>query len=422
MSTGGDLLRLDSREIEMASVAGKTGKVSFIEKLLLRKFLNTIGNPPVRFVLWDGSEVYYASAANSVGRIVFHNRKSFLNMLFNPNLKFGDGYSDGSIEVQGNFIKCLETLIRAAPREVDIGFVGRILRYLPNGRANTICGSRENIFRHYDIGNDFYKLWLDEKLVYTCAYYRSPSDSLEAAQLAKMHHVCKKLRLKPGDHVVEAGCGWGALARHMVRYYGVTVRAYNISHEQIRYARECAKAEGLDDRVEYIEDDYRNITGEYDVFVSVGMLEHVGSENYKTLGEVINRILNEDGRGLIHSVGRNKQLPIGEWVEKRIFPGSYVPSLCQMLDIFEPHSFSVLDVENLRLHYARTLRDWLERFDEVSDVVEDMYDASFVRTWRLYLGGCSAAFASGDMQLFQVLFSRERNNDISWTRAHLYHD
>ncbi len=412
---------MDSIETELASGAGKTGEVSSVERLLLRSFLNKIGNPPVRFVLWDGAEVY-ASAVSSVGRIVFHNRKSFLNMLLNPNLAFGDGYSDGSIEVEGDFIQCLETLIRAVPREVDMGLAGRVLRYLPNGRANSIGGSRENIYRHYDIGNDFYKLWLDKELVYTCAYYTSPSETLEAAQLAKMHHVCKKLRLKPGELVVEAGCGWGALARHMARHYGVKVRAYNISHEQVSYAQERARAEGLDEQVEYIEDDYRNITGEYDVFVSVGMLEHVGRENYKTLGGVIDRGLKGDGRGLIHSVGRDKPLPIGEWIGRRIFPGSYVPSLCQMLDIFEPHAFSVLDVENLRLHYAKTLRDWLERFDAASDVVEDMYDASFVRAWRLYLGGCSAAFASGDLQLFQVLFNRERNSDVPWTRDHLYRD
>ncbi|MDQ7011325.1 MAG: cyclopropane-fatty-acyl-phospholipid synthase family protein, partial [Mariprofundaceae bacterium] len=225
-----------------------------------------------------------------------------------------------------------------------------------------------------------------------------------------------------GETVVEAGCGLGALARHMVRHYGVKVRAYNISHEQIKYAQERARAEGLDDRVEYIEDDYRNITGEYDVFASVGLLEHVGPENYRTLGAVIDRSLKENGRGLIHSVARHCEQPMGEWIEKRIFPGSYVPSLRQMMDIFEPYAFSVLDVENLRLHYARTLREWLQRFDRARETIEQMYDATFVRAWRLYLGGCSASFASGDLQLLQVLFARQRCNDVPWTRAYLYQD
>ena len=141
---------------------------------------------------------------------------------------------------------------------------------------NSRRGSRNNIHRHYDLGNDFYKLWLDEQLLYTCAYFPTPSSTLEHAQIAKMDHVCRKLRLQPGETVVEAGCGWGALALHMARKYGVSVKAYNVSHEQIAFARERARAEGLSDRVEYIEDDYRAITGKFDVFVSVGMLEHVG--------------------------------------------------------------------------------------------------------------------------------------------------
>lgn len=399
----------------------QSGRATSAEKMAFRKLLSIIGNPPIRFTLWDGSD-FYASDSEPVGRILIHDRKSFLNMLLSPNLKFGDGYSTGSIDVEGDFIECLKTLILAVPREVDMGVIGRLQQFFPNTHASSLSSSRDNIYRHYDIGNDFYKLWLDNEMVYTCAYYTSDSATLEEAQLAKMDHVCRKLRLKPGDQVVEAGCGWGALARHMVRHYGVKVRAFNISREQIRYAQECAKAEGLDDRIEYIEDDYRNITGQYDVFVSVGMLEHVGSENYATLGKVIDRCLKKNGRGLIHSVGRNSQEPVSEWVEKRIFPGSYVPTLRQMMDVFEPSSFSILDVENLRLHYARTLRDWLNRFDAASDEVEQMYDASFVRAWRLYLGGCSASFSSGNLQLFQLLFTREHNNDIPWTRDYLYHD
>ena len=405
----------------VATKTGQSGRVTAVERLAFKKLLNTIGNPPIRFSLWDGSD-FYASDSEPVGRVLVHDRKSFLNMLLNPNLGFGDGYSTGSIDVKGDFIECLKTLIQAVPRKVDMGIIGKIQGFFPNTCSNSLSDSRDNIFRHYDMGNDFYKLWLDEELVYTCAYYTSDTATLESAQLAKMDHVCRKLRLNPGDRVVEAGCGWGALARHMVRHYGVKVRAFNISHEQIKYAQECARAEGLEDRVEYIEDDYRNITGQYDVFVSVGMLEHVGSENYVMLGEVIDRILKENGRGLIHSVGRNSQQPIGEWVKRRIFPGSYVPTLRQMMDVFEPSSFSVLDVENLRLHYARTLLDWLNRFDAVSDEVEQMYGAPFVRAWRLYLGGCSASFSCGNLQLFQLLFTRARNNDIPWTRDHLYHD
>ena len=156
-----------------------------------------------------------------------------------------------------------------------------MLRFVNRPRGNGERQSRENIQHHYDIGNDFYRLWLDEQLVYTCAYFPDPSASLEEAQIAKMDHVCRKLELRPGERVIEAGCGWGALALHMARHYGVQVRAYNISRSQLAYARERARTEGLADRVELIEGDYREISGGCDVFVSVGMLEHVGRGHYR---------------------------------------------------------------------------------------------------------------------------------------------
>ena len=257
-------------------------------------------------------------------------------------------------------------------------------------------------------------------MVYTCAYFPSQTATLEEAQNAKLDHVCRKLGLKPGESVVEAGCGWGALALHMARHYGVTVKAYNISKEQIAYARERAHAEALDQQVEFIEDDYRNIRGEFDAFVSVGMLEHVGTEHYPELGAVIDRSLKENGRGLIHSIGRDYPRPMDAWTERHIFPGACPPSLSQMMQIFEPHGFSVLDVENLRLHYARTLEHWLERYDAAGERVRKCSIRTFVRTWRLYLAGSIAAFRPGDMQLFQVSFTRSGHNQIPWTRQHLY--
>jgi cyclopropane-fatty-acyl-phospholipid synthase len=303
------------------------------------------------------------------------------------------------------------------------GFAQRRLRRARyRARANSLNGSRHNIHHHYDIGNDFYRLWLDDQMQYTCAYFPTPDASLEQAQIAKMDHVCRKLWLKPGDTVVEAGCGWGSLARHMARHYGVTVRAYNISAEQIRYARERARAEGLDGQVEYVEDDYRNIDGRYDAFVSVGMLEHVGTDNYGTLGEMIHRCLKDHGRGLLHSIGRNKAAPMNAWIEKRIFPGAYPPSLKEMLEVLEPGGFSALDVENLRLHYAKTLEHWLWRYEKAADRVREMFDESFLRAWRLYLSGSLAAFTSADLQLFQLTFARYNSIAIPWNRAYLYRD
>ncbi|MGH8246034.1 MAG: class I SAM-dependent methyltransferase, partial [Gammaproteobacteria bacterium] len=287
---------------------------------------------------------------------------------------------------------------------------------------NTLADSKQNIHYHYDIGNAFYRLWLDEDMVYTCAYFADAGMTLEQAQKAKLDLVCRKLGLRPGLHVAEAGCGWGSLALHMAGQYGVTVKAYNISREQVAYARNRAAAAGLADRIEFIEDDYRNLRGDFDAFVSVGMLEHVGTENYSVLGSVIDRCLKDEGRGLIHSIGRNRAMPMNSWTGKRIFPGSYAPSLREMMDVLEPGGFSVLDVENLRLHYAHTLVKWLERFEEKHEQVRKLYDDAFVRCWRLYLASSAAAFLAGNLQLFQVVFARFSNNAIPLTRAHLYRD
>ncbi len=341
--------------------------------------------------------------------------------MMNPDLGFGDGYSDGRIELEGDLIAFLEAVFRAPRAPAYVEFVRRCLmgwRLRPS--ANSLKRSRHNISHHYDLGNDFYKLWLDEQMLYTCAYFPTPDATLEEAQAAKMDHVSRKVWLRPGETVVEAGCGWGALALHMAKHYGVQVKAFNISREQIRYARERARAEGMDGRVEYVEDDYRNISGRFDAFVSVGMLEHVGTDHYRELGGVIRRSLKPEGRGLVHSIGRNFPEPTSPWLEKRIFPGSYMPSLSDMMAVFEPCDFSVLDVENLRLHYAKTLEHWRRRFEAHTDRIEQMFDKRLVRAYRFYLAASQASFTAGPMQLFQVVFAPAASNAIPWTRAHVY--
>ncbi|MFL6622799.1 MAG: class I SAM-dependent methyltransferase [Sulfurifustaceae bacterium] len=394
---------------------------SAIDRWLADKALSLVGNPSVALVLWDGDEVRLPGATPT-RRAHIRDRAAFYRLLSNPSLHFGDLYSVGRVDVEGDLVEFLVAAYEGMADNRGSGWLRRLNAFLtPQPRANTLSGSRANIHHHYDLGNAFYELWLDrEYQQYTCAYYPETTLTLEEAQRAKMEHVCRKLELKPGDRVVEAGCGWGGLARYMARHHGVRVRAYNISHEQVAYARARAQAEGLADRVEYVEDDYRTISGEYDKFVSVGMLEHVGPDNYAELGAVINRALAPNGRGLIHTIGRNKPELMNAWIEKRIFPGAYPPTLREMMQIFEPYRFSVLDVENLRLHYAQTLRHWLERYEAHAEQVQKMFDHSFVRAWRLYLAGSIAAFLAGSLQLFQVVFARSRDNTIPRSRVHLY--
>jgi cyclopropane-fatty-acyl-phospholipid synthase len=388
------------------------------EKWLLNKLLTLIGSPPVRFVLWDGQEIVRSAAP--VASILIRDRGALLKLVANPDLQFGEMYCAGRIEVAGSLVEFLEALYTARPNSGPGGLRRTLLNWANRPRPNDLLHARNNIHHHYDIGNDFYRLWLDEQMLYTCAYFTNLDETLEQAQIAKMDHICRKLELKPGQRVVEAGCGWGALALHMAKHYGVEVKAYNIAREQLAYAREMAQRAGLSQQIEYIEGDFREIASECDAFVSVGMLEHVGLAHYPALGAVIDRCLSPVGRGLIHTIGTNRPTPLNPWIERHIFPGAYPPSLCEMMQVFEPKNFSVLDVENLRLHYAKTLEHWLQRFETAIPQVTKMADESFVRTWRLYLAGSLGAFSTGELQLFQVVFARGNDNDIPWTRDFLY--
>jgi cyclopropane-fatty-acyl-phospholipid synthase len=381
-----------------------------LDRWALAQIQRKVESAPIRFVLWDGFE-QPSTAGSAVATILFKNRRALFGWVWDPELNFGEAYMSGAVEVRGNLVTALEEIYRALGASTNRPW------WLWK-KSNDATAARENVHSHYDLGNEFYRLWLDREMLYTCAYFPTPHVTLEAAQIAKMDRVCRKLQLQPGERVIEAGCGWGAFALFMAKHYGVTVRAFNISGEQIAYARNRARDEGLVDRVEFVEDDYRHVSGACDVFVSLGMLEHVGLPDFPTLGRVMDRVLTDQGRGLLHFIGRNQPSPLNPWIRKRIFPGAYPPTLREVCEgVLEPQAFSVLDVENLRLHYARTLACWLERFENSADQVSAIFDDTFVRAWRLYLAGSEAAFTTGWMQLFQVLFARGGSNAIPWTRA-----
>jgi cyclopropane-fatty-acyl-phospholipid synthase len=381
-----------------------------LDQWALARIQSTVASAPIQFELWDGFALK-SVAGPPVGSIRFKNRQALLGWVWDPDLNFGEAYMSGTVEIHGDLVAILETIYRA------LG-LARPRSWWLWQPSNDARAAKDNVHHHYDLGNDFYRLWLDREMVYTCAYFPTPAVTLEDAQLAKMDLVCRKLHLKPGERVIEAGCGWGSLAVFMAKHYGVTVRAFNISAEQIAYARCRAGSEGLSDRVEFVEDDYRNVRGPCDVFVSVGMLEHVGAPDYSTLGRVIDGSLSGHGRGLLHFIGRDQPSALNPWIRKRIFPGAYAPTLCEVFErVLEPHAFSVLDVENLRLHYAKTLAIWRQRFDASARQVAAMFDEPFVRAWELYLAGSQAAFSTGSMQLFQVVFARGASNAVPWTRV-----
>jgi cyclopropane-fatty-acyl-phospholipid synthase len=398
-----------------------SSRCSALEKRLLTLLLQNIGEVPVRLVLGSGTAV---SCPDGNPQFTFWIRdiRTLAHLLIDPEIGFGDAWSDGRIRLTGNLVDFLEAVYESMLPiwKRQERYARPISRWLAARQHNTLEGSRRNIYSHYDLGNDFYRLWLDPHLVYTCAYFPSPDVSLEAAQAAKMDYICRKLQLQPGDTVVEAGCGWGALAIHMAQNYGVRVKAFNISREQIRHARQRAQDENLTGLIEFIEDDYRNASGGFDAFVSVGMLEHVGRENYADLGSVVHRLIGDRGRGLLHFIGRSQRGDFSRWIRKRIFPGAHAPTLREALEVLEPYGYFVRDIEDLRPHYAMTLEHWLDRFDRNAQAITGMYGPEFERAWRLYLAGSIAGFRTGSLQLFQIVFTGARFERVPWTRAGLY--
>jgi cyclopropane-fatty-acyl-phospholipid synthase len=399
----------------------KRGALGPLARSAARALLRTVPDAPIALVLPSG-DVIAAPHAQPRTRLVFRDTAALLGVLGpRADVHFGDAYAAGRIDVEGDLLDLLIPAFERGKRGGPLGRVDASWTRLTR-RRNSLRRSRANVHHHYDLGNDFYALWLDRRMVYTCAYFAKPGMDLEEAQLAKMEHVARKLRLRPDERVTEAGCGWGSLAIHLARHHGVRVRAFNISEEQMAWARERVRAEGLEGRVELVLDDYRNAGGPCDAFVSIGMLEHVGPEHYADLARVIDRAIGPSGRGLLHFIGRHRPAPFNAWVERRIFPGAHAPTLREVADVLEPADVAIADVENLRPHYAHTLEHWLGRFEARCDEVRRRFGEEFVRIWRLYLAGSIASFRTGSLQLYQVLFTRASDDRLPWTRADLYTD
>jgi cyclopropane-fatty-acyl-phospholipid synthase len=395
-----------------------TSPATALDRWCLGRLADVSSGVPVRFVLWDGTAIGPPGAERFTIRL--GDRRTLWRVVREPDLGFGEAYTDGRLEVEGDFAALVDAVALAFQRRRRS--MSPVARRLASLAGASVAVARRNARHHYDLGNDFYRLWLDDDLVYTCAYFPTPDATLEEAQRAKLEHVCRKLQLKAGQRVIEAGCGWGALARHMAREHGTTVRAWNVSVEQVREARARAEAEGLSGRAAFVEDDWRHIDGACDVFVSVGMLEHVGPKRYRELGDLIDRCLDpRHGRGLLHFIGRDVPAAGSRWTARHIFPGFYLPTLREVLaGVLEPHGFSVVDVENLRGHYALTLRHWQTRFERVVPRITAEFGERFTRMWRYYLAGAHAGFAAGYLQLFQVTFARETANAAPETRAEWY--
>ena len=345
------------------------------------------------------------------------------------SLGFGEAYTRGDIDVDGDLfaLVLLSFELQGGPLR---GTFWQRLRYALgfSARSNTIGRAKKNIAAHYDLANSFYELWLDTEMQYTCAYFNKPTDTLEAAQRQKMELVCRKLRLQPGEFVVEAGCGWGGLALHMARNYGVRVKSFNISQEQIAFARDKAKRLGIGtDQVEYVLDDYRNIPNyvtSCDKFASICMLEHVGRESYAAFHRLVAKVLRKPGLAMLQFISRTNPSPISNpWLEQYVFPGYYNPSLGEIVSPLEAEhqQLHLVDVENMRYHYALTLHHWLDRLERNAEHIRAEWGERVLRTFRLYLSGGLADFSSGAGTLvYQMLLSHGFDNAAPLTRHHFY--
>jgi cyclopropane-fatty-acyl-phospholipid synthase len=331
-----------------------------------------------------------------------------------PRVAAGEAYMDGRLTFdEGDFL-ALMGIIGANGRFEDGGRGGPFFPRLKRLRAflaarNEEARARRNVAHHYDIGNALYRLFLDDDLQYSCAYFTDPANGLEHAQADKKAHIAAKLHLRPGQRVLDIGCGWGGLALYLNRHYGVEVLGVTLSEEQLALARGRAAAAGVADEVRFELRDYRRVQGEFDRIVSVGMFEHVGARHYRDFFRHCRRLLARDGVMLLHTIGRFSEPSAGDpFADKYIFPGYHLPNLSQILQASEPARLLAADVETLRLHYAFTLRHWLRNCEEHRDEIVALYDARFYRMWEVYLAGAIAMFETGEGCVYQLQYVRDR--------------
>lgn len=352
-------------------------------------------------------------------------------LLASPALAFGEAYMDGRLTIEKGDLRGLIDLYTRNDSDSITHPLGRIANRLSIAlrrlhQYNPVHRAQANVAHHYDLSGALYDLFLDTDRQYSCAYFRDPAETLEAAQANKKRHIAAKLRLEPGQRILDIGCGWGGLALYLAEVAGADVTGITLSREQWETANRRSRDARLDKRTRFFLRDYREETGRYDRIVSVGMFEHVGVGHYREYFDKVRDLLTEDGVFLLHSIGRMG--PPGNtnaWLRKYIFPGGYSPALSETLAAVEKAGLWVTDIEILRLHYAETLRRWHDRFQANRDKVRALYDERFCRMWEFYLVGCEYAFRNWDQMVFQMQITRRpdavpltRDYMVDWERAH----
>ncbi|WP_423820518.1 cyclopropane-fatty-acyl-phospholipid synthase family protein [Salinisphaera sp. SPP-AMP-43] len=392
-----------------------------MKKNLFERFV-TQGTLVLHFADSGGEERYGSGAP--VAHVHLRNPKVLRRLLADPEMAFGETYMKGDWWPGDGGLLAVFRLYFANGDNFGDGnrFVDLARRAFRGvSEMNSRIKSERNVQHHYDIDNELFQHFLDEDMQYSCAYFERDDMTLDEAQRAKLAHIGRKLLLKPGDKVLDIGCGWGGMALYLAETYDVEVVGLTLSNDQFSHAKKRAEAKGLSHRVTFLKEDYREHQGAYDAIVSVGMFEHVGRPQYQTFFDQVARLLKPDGRSLIHTIARNGVPPRDSrnWITKYIFPGGYIPSLSDIAPCVENTGMDLSDLEVWRIHYARTLAAWNERFQQRRDVFRERLGERFCRMWEFYLLGCEAIFRYGDLVVYHVQLAHS-NDVVPLTRDYLY--
>jgi len=378
-----------------------------LSALVKKGSLTLVDAEGVRHSHGDGTEPHVA--------VKLHDPGLYAKIFLNPDLIAGEAYMDESLTFEEGSVRDLLITFHKNSRTFKKGPLRRILQKgVMNFRRfqqhNPISRSQQNVAHHYDLSNDFYRLFLDDKMNYSCAYFSEEGETLESAQIGKLRHIAAKLDLSPGMRVLDIGCGWGGMAIYLAKNFDVEVVGVTLSEEQFNLAKERAREAGVSDKVEFRLCDYRHVNETYDRFVSIGMFEHVGAPQFRQFFEKINTLLTPDGSGLLHSIGTmNGPGVTGPWIRKYIFPGGYSPALSETFAAIEEAGLWATDTEILRMHYAETLGEWERRFQAKRPEAAAMFDEKFCRMWEFYLSTAEFAFRYGGHMNFQIQLAKTPN-------------
>ena len=389
-----------------------------LEKTFYKSLLKRSFTIPVKIVFWDGSSVVYGDGEPEV-TITFKEKIPIRDVTKNASIALGEAYMDGKIEIQGSIQKLIASAYESAGSFMRNS---KFRKFLPK-QSHSEKQSENDVQSHYDVGNDFYKLWLDKTMTYSCAYFTGGNrDDLTQAQEDKVHHILQKLNPQSGKTFLDIGCGWGTLMLTAAKEYDLKVTGVTLSEEQYRFVQEQIKKAGLEDVAEVKLVDYRELGDrQWDYITSVGMFEHVGKENLGLYVKDIYRSLKDDGVALIHGITRQQGGAYNGWINKYIFPGGYVPGLVEMVQHIEENQMQIADIEMLRRHYQRTLEIWDANFNAHRNQIQDMMGERFTRMWDLYLQACAASFESGNIDVIQYLITKGASGkNLPMTRDYMF--